>query len=57
MMPLNDEWYATRPILIDLNSLELKYYPLMSSLDKWRGSCNAVNDLYTKYVFPVKKAT
>ena len=31
-----------RPILIDLNSAELKYYPFMISLDKCSGSCNVL---------------
>ena len=29
-----------RPTLIDLNPVELKYYPFMISLDKCTGSCN-----------------
>ena len=32
-----------RPILIDLNSAELKYYPFMISLDKCSGSCNVLS--------------
>ena len=54
MISLNDESCMTRPSLIDLNPLELNYYPLVISLDKYNGSCNAVDDLSTKiYVFPV----
>ena len=34
-----------RPTLIDLNPVELKYYPFMISLDKCNGSCN---DLFPK---------
>ena len=35
-----------RPTPIDLNPIELSYYTLMISLDKFNGSCNAVDDLY-----------
>ena len=50
----------TRPTLIDLNLIELNHYPFMVSLDKFRGSCNAIDDLSTKiwkYAFPVKQKT
>ena len=36
------------PNVIDLNPVELDYYPFMISLDKCNGSCNAVDDLSTK---------
>ena len=29
-----------RPTLVDLNLVELKYYPFIISLDKCTGSCN-----------------
>ena len=32
-----------RPTLVDLNPVELKYYPFMISLDKCIGSCNALS--------------
>ena len=32
-----------RPTLIDLNPVELKYYPFMISLDRSTGSCNALS--------------
>ena len=32
-----------RPILIDLNTVELKYLPFMVSLDKCSGSCNVLS--------------
>ena len=32
-----------RPTLIDLNPIELKYYPFMISLDKCTGSCNVLS--------------
>ena len=40
------------PSLIDLNPVELNYYPFMISLDKCNGSCNAVDDLSTKIRVP-----
>ena len=39
----NDETCMVRPILIDLNPVELKYYPFMISLDKCTGSCNILS--------------
>ena len=38
-----------RPTLIDINPLELKYYPFMISIDKFTGSCNV---LYPKICVP-----
>ena len=32
-----------RPTLIDLNHVELKYYPFMISLDKYTGNCNVLS--------------
>ena len=40
---LNDEPYMVRHTLIDLNPVELKYYPIMISLDKCTGSCNVLS--------------
>ena len=37
---LNDEPCRVRPAIIDMNPVELKYYPLMISLNKCTGSCN-----------------
>ena len=42
----------TRPFLINLNPMELKYYPFMISLDEYRGIYNAANDLSTKICAP-----
>ena len=42
------------PTLIDLNPVKLNYYPFMTSLDKCNGTCNAVDDLYTKICVPNK---
>ena len=40
---LNDETCMVRPTLIDMNSVKLKYYPLMISLNKHTGSCNVLS--------------
>ena len=37
-----------RQTLIDLNPIELNYYPFIISLEKFNESCNAVVDLSTK---------
>ena len=42
-LPLNDETCMIRPILIDFNLVEFKYYPFMISLDKCTGSCNVLS--------------
>ena len=41
-----------RPTVIDLNSVELKYYPFMIGLDKCSGNCNV---LFPKIYVPKKK--
>ena len=45
-MSLNNEPCINRTTLIDLNPIELN--PLIISLDKRNGSCNAVDDVSTK---------
>ena len=40
---LNDEPCMIRPTLIDMNPVELKYYPFMISLNKCTGSCNVLS--------------
>ena len=32
-----------RPTFLDLNPVELKYYPFMISLDNFTGSCNVLS--------------
>ena len=39
-LSVNNEPYMIRPTLVDLNPVELKYYPFIISLDKCTGSCN-----------------
>ena len=49
---LNDEPCMVRPTLIDLNPVELRYYPFMISLDKCTGSCLILNVLSSKIGVP-----
>ena len=43
LVALNDELCMVRPTLIDLNPVELKYYPFMISLEKSSWSCNVLS--------------
>ena len=40
---LNDESCMVRPSLIDMNPVELKYYPFIIGLNKCTGSCNLLS--------------
>ena len=40
---LNDKQCMVRSTLIDLNPIELKYYPFMIRLDECNGSCNVLS--------------
>ena len=40
---LNDQPCKVRPTIIDMNPVELKYYPFMTSLNKCTGSCNVLS--------------
>ena len=40
---LNGEPCMVRPILINMNPVELKYYPFTISLNKCAGSCNVLS--------------
>ena len=42
-MFLNDEPCMVRPTLVDMNSVELKYYPFMITLNKCTGSCSVLS--------------
>ena len=41
-----------KPTVIDLNPVELKYYPFMISLDKCSGSYGSADDLSTEICVP-----
>ena len=53
-MSLNNEQCIIRPTIIDINPVELNYYPFMINLDKLDGSCSAVDYLSTKICVPSK---
>ena len=42
-LSLNDEPCIVRPTLIDLNLVEVRYYPFMINADKPAGSCNVLS--------------
>ena len=46
---LNDEPCMVRPTLIDLNPVELRYYPFVISLNKCTGGCSVLSP---KIYFP-----
>ena len=54
-MPLNDESCFIRHATIDLNSIKLKYYSFMISLDKCKGNVNVLMTYLRKYLFRQKK--
>ena len=48
--------HKVRPEIINVNSVEPVFYPFSIKTSKCSGSCNNINDLYTKmYVFDVIK--
>ena len=56
-LSLNNEPHMVRSTLIDLNNVELNYYPFMINFDKCNGNFNAVDDLYKKICVPRKRKT
>ena len=53
-MSLSNKPFMNLPALIDLNPIELNYYPFIISLDKYSETCNAIKDLSTKICVPSK---
>ena len=51
-LSLNDEPCLVTPPIIDMNLVELRYYPFMIKLNKYTGSCNIY---LQKYVFQKKQ--
>ena len=47
-MSLNKEPCVNRPIIIDLDTIELDYYPFIITLDKNSGRSDVIDDLSTK---------
>ena len=54
MYVINNEQCKTRPALIDLNTVGLKYYPFMISLDKYNGSINTLSKISVRNCVPNK---
>ena len=50
---LNDEPCMVRPTIINMNPVELKYYPFMISLNKCTGSCK-IPDSIVQHVIQIK---
>ena len=53
-MSLNNEQCKTRPTLIDLYPVGLKYYTFMITLDKSNGSCNTLSKISGRMCVPNK---
>ena len=53
---LNDESCMVRPTIIDMNPVELKYYPFMISLNKCTGICNILSPKNKSITTDLKRA-
>ena len=51
---LNNHPCQVRPTLLNMNSDETLFYPLTVSVKKCGGSCNPIDDLYTRVCVPNK---
>ena len=55
---LNNQKCETKPTLINLHpneySQEFHYYPFLVKLDGWVGSCNTLNNFFSKVCVPDK---
>ena len=49
---MNNQGCKARPKITDVNSNEPVFYPFSIKVNKCSGSCNDVNDLYTKLCVP-----
>ena len=54
-VPLNKKLCTTRPIVTDLNPIELDYYPFMISIEKAMKAVILLTIHLQKYVFEIKK--
>ena len=53
---MNNQACKIKPEIVNINSNETVFYPFSIKTSKCSGSCNNINDLYTKmYVFDVIK--
>ena len=53
-MSFDKEQRKTRPTLIDVNPVELNYYPVMISLDTCNRSCNTLTEILGRIYVPNK---
>ena len=51
-VPLNNRLCQASQILFSINSNEKLYYPFTVSINKCGGSCNTIDDLYTRVCIP-----
>ena len=49
---VNNQECKIRPEIININSNELLFYPYTIKINKCSGSCNNVNDPYSKLYIP-----
>ena len=49
---MNNEKCKIRPHILNINSNEPSFYPCIVKTNKYCGSCNNINDPYTKLCFP-----
>ena len=53
-MSLNNGQFKTRAFLVDLNPIELKYYPFIIPLDKCNANCNTLGEISGRICTPNK---
>ena len=49
---INNQECKIRPEIINLNNNEPLFYPYSIKINKWKGSCNTINDPYAKICVP-----
>ena len=49
---MNNQEFRTRTEMININNNETVFYPFSIKVDKCSGSCNDINDSYTKLCVP-----
>ena len=49
---MNNQECKIRPEIISLNTNELLFYPYSIKINKCKGICNTINDLYSKICVP-----
>ena len=54
---LNVELCMVRPNITDMKPVELKYYPIMISLNKCTARCKTASCYFQKYVFEKNQKT